>query len=232
MDEKRVRVRVARLGHDADSFGTSEVYVGARVMAPFRGSQKKFPGSVVSANWQEGTVHVVFDDGDEDHDVKVAAMVFAKGAQAKLPVKRKDGRAQTLRMQPKARKLRLAAPSSKARGPGRAGSAVERDWVMHKVVALSIKPPCSGEQDYDNVDDRMILKYQWLYVGESQGEDVPFPANLIGQISLRDIIKADDYVCGMYLVALRHFCMDMASGHAMSAITVANIFGRYDPIEH
>ena len=37
---------------------------------------------------------------------------------------------------------------------------------------------------------------------------------------------------GMYLVALRHFCMDVAKGGPMNAIVLANIFGKYDPIEH
>ena len=67
---------------------------------------------------------------------------------------------QALRLQQKPRKLRLPASASKEHGPGRQKSAVERDWVMHTVIALSIKPPHSGEKHYDNVDDRMILKYQ------------------------------------------------------------------------
>ena len=47
-----------------------------------------------------------------------------------------------------------------------------------------------------------------------------------------DVLKKDAFVCGMYLVALRHFCMDVAKGGPMNAIVLANIFGKYDPIEH
>ena len=85
---------------------------------------------------------------------------------------------------------------------------------------------------YDNVHERFMLGYQWLWAGERHKQAAQFPASRVSQISLRDVLQADAFLCGMYLVALRHFCMDVATGGPMNAIVAAHIFGQYDPIEH
>ena len=43
---------------------------------------------------------------------------------------------------------------------------------------------------------------------------------------MRKILKESPHVCGMYLVALRDFCMDLARSAPKHAI------GAYDPIAH
>ena len=129
------------------------------------------------------------------------------------------------------RKLPLPAQRTTDKRSDRVGDGQE-DWVLHKVIALQIVPPRAGENHYDNVDQRLVLDYQWLWAGENKPADAPFAPDRISKISLRDVLKKDAFVCGMYLVALRHFCMDVAKGGPMNAIVLANIFGKYDPIEH
>ena len=68
--------------------------------------------------------------------------------------------------------------------------------------------------------------------GKHKPGDVPFAPDCISKISLRDVLKKDAFVCGMYLVVLWHFCMDVAKGGHMKAIVLDNILGKYDPIDH
>ena len=70
-----------------------------------------------------------------------------------------------------------------------------------------------------------------MWAGEEQ-ETEDFPADRIGRISLRQILKQYPHVTGMYLIALRHFCVDLAKAQPKHEIAIANIFGEYDPIEH
>ena len=221
MEEKRARTGSVRLGMAPESFGTCELYVGAAVSAPWKGSQTLYPGMVQSADFQNGTVEVAYDDGDHDCAVKVATLRFQNGAQAKLPPKRHNkGAGQQLKMKPK--KVQLRLPTAKRK----------RDWALHKVISVQILPPRVGEDHYDNVHERFMLGYQWLWAGERHEEAASFPASRVSQISLRDVLQADANVCGMYLVALRHFIMDMATGAPMNAIAAAHMFGQYDPIAH
>ena len=229
--EKRVRTPSIRLGHEPETFGTCELYVGAPVVAPFKGSAKLWPGTVETADFESGTVAVSFDDGDHDAAVKVASIRFQKGAQAKLPRKRDNTAGQKLKMKPKAVRLRLPAQPRQPTGVPRA-AGVERDWTMHKVISVKILPPRAGEGHYDNVDARFTISYQWLWADEVHPDGGHFPADRIGTIALREVLDADAFVCGMYLVALRHFCMDAARSAPVSAIAAAHMFGAYDPIEH
>ena len=229
--EKHVRTPSVRLGETPETFGTCEVYVGAPVVAPFNGSQKLFPGKVHSADMARGTVAIEYDDGDHDSAVKVATILFQNGAQARLPPKRKNSAGQKLKKKSKPVKLRLPAQRTQGTGVPPA-AAVERDWTLHKVVSVKILPPRSGEGHYDHVDARFTIGYQWLWADEVHPGDGPFPADRVGSISLREVLQADAFVCGMYLVALRHFCIDAARGAPVSALAAVHIFGRYDPIEH
>ena len=200
------------------------------MLAPWHGSEPRFPGVVKSADFKAGTVAVHFDDGDVDHAVKVASIKFEAGAQAKLPPKGKRPGLQVLKAKKRQRKLRLAQAPRTA-GHSGAVEPQDRDWALHKVIGLKILPPKPGERHYDNVDNRMQVEYQWLWAGEEQ-ETEDFPADRIGRMSLRQILNQYPHVTGMFLVALRHFCIDLAKAHPKHEIAIANIFGGYDPIDH
>ena len=50
-----------------------------------------------------------------------------------------------------------------------------------------------------------------------------FAPDSIGRISMRKILNKSTHVCRMYLVALRHFCMDLARAGPKHALAIENI---------
>ena len=135
---------------------------------------------------------------------------------------------QVLKVKKRPRTIRIAgAPQSRAAAPQ------ERDWVLHAVIGLQILPPRGPDEGhYQNVDDRMQITFQWLWTGEHKAADAPFSPDRIGRISLRKLLNEATHVCGMYLVALRHFCVDLARAAPKHAVVIDSMFGEYDPIAH
>ena len=67
------------------STGRIQLYKDDRVTAPYAG-YGRYPGRVESVDVQDRTVHVVFDDGDVDPQVKIASVLHERGAVAVLSV--------------------------------------------------------------------------------------------------------------------------------------------------
>lgn len=86
--------------------------------------------------------------------------------------------------------------------------------------------------DHSKQHDRMQITFQWLWTGEHKAADAPFSPDRIGRISLRKLLNEPPHVCGMYLVALRHFCVDLARAAPKHAVVIDSMFGEYDPIAH
>ena len=133
---------------------------------------------------------------------------------------------QVLKVKKRPRTIRIAgAPQSRAAAPQ------ERDWVLHAVIGLQILPPRGPDEGhYQNVDDRMQITFQWLWTGEHKAADAPFSPDRIGRISLRKLRMI--LSLRMYLVALRHFCVDLARAAPKHAVVIDSMFGEYDPIAH
>jgi len=71
--------------------GRAAVYIDDRVKAPCTGYKGVWPGAVAGINQEAGTLHIEFDDGDEDFHVPIRLVRHAGGASATLSKSRKRG---------------------------------------------------------------------------------------------------------------------------------------------
>ena len=230
MEAKRSRNAAARLGHVPLSMGTEPLFLQARVLAPYEGSSVLYPGRVNAVHPSRKRVHVIFDDGDEDFNVKIGTMKHEAGAQASCPRKRRHGAAGVIKIRSPKPVLRLSLKHANTAAPP--VQLAEPDWVHHGLIAVKFVPPKSGQLHYEDLAQRLVFSFRWLYVGEHHAEHTPFPPNRIGQITLQGIVNAKPHVSGMHAVALRHWLVDLAQGPPILAVTAANIFGSFDPALH
>ena len=198
------------------STGRIQLYKDDRVTAPYAG-YGRYPGRVESVDVQDRTVHVVFDDGDVDPRVKIAAVLHEQGAVAVLPKTVKAG----FSVRPPTKKLRLAGQPRRK----------PRQWAILDVVKIHILPPAEGTDHYDDVAKRMVIHFTWLWqASDTRLEDhVPRTSS----VTLFDMINTVPAPYkNMHVVALRQFCMLLAQKPSMPAMQIQAMFGTYDPAEY
>ena len=230
MDHARSRTPASRLGHVPLSMGTAAVNVHDRVHAPFNGSSRLYAGRVLAMHETRKVLHVRFDDGDEDFNVKVSTIKHEAGAQACWPRKKHKSAAAVMKMRSPKPVSRLCVARAKTAAPP--AQPADPDWVHHGLVAVKIVATASGQQHYEDLAGRMVFTFKWLYVGEKHDVGTPFPPHRTSEITLRAIVDAKPHVAGMHVVALRHWLLDLAQAQPMHAIAAAHMFGSFDPILH
>jgi hypothetical protein len=196
--------------------GRAAVYIDDRVKAPCTGYKGVWPGAVAGINQEAGTLHIEFDDGDEDFHVPIRLVRHAGGASATLSKSRKRG-APALR--PKERKLRL---------PQKPPLKEPRRWTHHGFTSIVIQPPTPGQLPYDGLAGRTVLSFRWTW----EGEVVPsiFPASRIDRVTLHDMVNVvDSPYAGMHVAALNYFMAALAQGPPLAGAALAQACGTYDP---
>ena len=200
--------------------GRDPVYVGDSVTAPCSGWDGVYSGKVASINEADKTVHIIFDDGDEDKRVALRCVRHAGGAEVKLP-KRGKRPAGVVMRRPEPKKLRLPTHPP--------GAKKERRWAHHGFTTMAITPPPPGAFPYDDLAKRTVFWYCWTW----EKEPVPtvFPASRIGKVSLYDMVnELETPYSGLHVAALRYWYIQLATTNAaMTQPAVNHVFGDYDP---
>jgi hypothetical protein len=212
---KRVAAQTQRYGSGL-STGRIELYKHDRVTAPYAGCGR-YPGRVESVHVHDKTVHVVFDDGDIDEQVKIASVLHEQGAVAVLPRKIKGG----FSVRPPAKKLRLLGQPRRKR----------RQWAILDVVKIHILPPAEGTDHYDDVAKRMMIHFTWLWqASDTRLEDHPPRTSTVTLFDVVNTVPAP--YNNMHVVALRQFCLQLAQKPCVAAMQIQVMFGTYDPAEY
>jgi hypothetical protein len=213
LSDKRTSVAPQRLGTGL-SMGSAVLHLDDRVTAPCAGFEGRFPGKVQSVNLRNKTVHVLFDDQDEDCAVNIAHVLHERGAVAVLPKSIAGG----LTMRPPSKKLRLPGLRRKP-----------QHYAILDVVKIHISPP-DADDHYDNVAKRMVIHFTWLWQVSDTRLEQREPRE--GEVTLHDVVNTIPAPYNsMHVVALRQFCVQLARKPPLPAMQIVAMFGAYDPAE-
>ena len=161
------------------------------------------------------------------------------GTQASLP--KRNQYVGAMRMPAKKKKMRMLEPINRKNSPfAHSSKQAPLDLQSAKTTGLFVMmtgcitvsslsrppPPCRVERDHQNLAQSTGILYMWLFKGEHHVPTDPFPSPRISEITMEGIVNNQPDVSGKYVVSLCHWIIP-----GMHAISVASMFGTYDPAQ-